>query len=43
MKPNQIGGLNRVKALIKMHGNVAESEDAEIAIYQPLKTVGPSY
>ena len=26
-----------------MHGNNAESEDAEIAIYQPLKTVGPSY
>lgn len=26
-----------------MHGNIAESEDAEIAIYQNLKTVGPSY
>jgi hypothetical protein len=33
LKPNQIGGLNRIKAQIKMHGNNAESEDAEIAIY----------
>jgi hypothetical protein len=37
-----VEGIGRVKSSLKLaNGSLLESEFAEIAVYQPLKTVGP--